>query len=415
MSQPPTSADITVVGAGAAGLLAAITAARTAPHATTLLLDGSPKPGSKIRISGGGRCNVTHVKVTPQDYAGSSPNAIKKILKRFTVKDTINFFAQQGVTLKQEPTGKLFPTTDKATTIWQALLDAAQSAGVQFHYPCRVTAIQPLANGRFTLTTSTSTITTTHLIIATGGQSIPQTGSDGLGYQLVTHLGHQLTPRWPALVPLLLPKNHFLPQLKGITQDVSLTLWSATNRKLISFSGSLLCTHFGLSGPVVLDISRHFLAQPDATLTLNWLPQLDPQTLDQNLQQLGKQQLSTYLRPLLPDRLATALLTTANIPLDQTGATLTRDQRKALLTALTALPLPITTSRGFNFAEVTAGGVPLDQLHLKTMASRHHPHLYLCGEICDVDGRIGGFNFQWAWASGYVAGQAAGQSAHTTR
>lgn len=406
--QPTAEADVTIIGAGAAGLMAAIWAGRTLPRRRIIVLDGAAKLGAKILVAGGGRCNVTHDVVTADAYAGGSRNAIKKILQRFDVPATIAFFRTLGVELKREETGKLFPTTDQARTVLQALLAGVQQSGVTIYHPCRVATITHQATG-FLVAGDWGQVRTERVILATGGKSLPKSGSDGAGYQLAQTLGHTLTPRiLPALVPLTLPKEHILCSLSGLAVEASLEVRAGSGKRLATFTGSTLCTHFGLSGPAVLDISRYWLdAQcndPQSTLVINWWPGETAQTFDAQVLALGKQAPITLLRRQLPDRLARALCNAAEIDPSAPGHSLTRDQRKALVRTVVEWPLPVTGSRGFTYAEVTAGGIPLDEIDLRTMGSRPCPGLYLCGEICDVDGRIGGYNFQWAWSSGYVAG-----------
>ncbi|HYO87577.1 MAG TPA: aminoacetone oxidase family FAD-binding enzyme, partial [Candidatus Limnocylindrales bacterium] len=253
------------------------------------------------------------------------------------------------------------------------------------------------------------------VILATGGKSLPKTGSDGGGYALARALGHTLTPRvFPALVPLLLPEGHFLRSLSGVSIDAALSVHSATGKRLHSLSGAVLFTHFGLSGPGVLDISRFWLdahaRDAGASLVMNTLPGPSPEVLDTDLRALGRLTPLSYLSRRLPDRLARALVAEAGLDPALPASQLPRDSRRALVATITALRLPVTGDRGFTYAEVTAGGVPLSELHPDTLESRLCPGLYLCGEICDVDGRIGGYNFQWAWASGYVTGSAAGRA-----
>jgi predicted Rossmann fold flavoprotein len=251
------------------------------------------------------------------------------------------------------------------------------------------------------------------VILATGGMALPKTGSDGHGYTIARALGHSITPRvFPALVPLTMPKDHWICQLSGITLDTTLELRSATNKRLKQFTNSTLCTHFGLSGPGPLDMSRYYTAckHEDAgtRLVLNWLPGETIESMDAALQQLGKSSPARLLREKgLPDRLAEGICRAAAVDPGVAGHTMIRDNRKNLAQMIVETPLPISGDRGFTYAEVTAGGVPLGEIHLETMESRVCPGLHLCGEICDVDGRIGGFNFQWAWASGFVAGTSA--------
>ncbi len=411
----PSYANIAIIGAGAAGLMAAVHAARANPALNVVALDGARSLGAKILVAGGGRCNVTHHHVDEAAFAGSSRNAIKKVLRRFDVPQTINFFQQLGVQLKREETGKLFPVTDRARTVLNALLTACRSAGVQIMHPWRVKAVAAsTADGsnppHFTITNDHGAqLHADRVILATGGMSLPKTGSDGHGYTLARSLGHSVTSRvLPALVPLTLPKDHFICRLSGLTLPATLDVRTATGKRLTSFTNSTLCTHFGLSGPCVLDISRYYLdAKFDdagARLIINWLPEETVESIDAMLLGLGKVSPVKALSSMLPERLARELCREANIEPAAPAHQLRKDQRRALARACSEMELPITGNRGFGHAEVTAGGVPLAELHLNTMESRIQPRLHLCGELCDVDGRIGGFNFQWAWASGYVAG-----------
>ncbi|MFN8379278.1 MAG: aminoacetone oxidase family FAD-binding enzyme [Anaerolineae bacterium] len=408
------STDIAIIGAGAAGLMAAIQAGRNAPGARIVALDGAAKLGSKILVAGGGRCNVTHESVSASDYAGSTPGAIGKVLRHFTVDDTVRFFAEQGVPLKREETGKLFPVSNRARTVLDALVAAAQEAGVSLLHPRRVEQLE-LLDGGFRLSGPWGSLTTRRVILATGGKSLPKSGSDGGGYALAQRMGHTLTPRiFPALVPLLLPAHHFLRELSGISFDCVLTVTSGTGKRLHSMAGAALCTHFGLSGPAALDVSRHWLDaradDPNTALLMSVLPDESPEHLDAVLRELGRTTPLNALSRRLPDRLARAFVVEAGIEPSLSASQLTREARRGLVTTLTALRLPIAGDRGYTYAEVTAGGVPLSEFHLDTMESRVCPGLHLCGEICDVDGRIGGFNFQWAWASGATAGTAAGRA-----
>ncbi|MDX2147498.1 MAG: NAD(P)/FAD-dependent oxidoreductase [Planctomycetota bacterium] len=451
-------ADIIVVGCGAAGLFAAIWAKRAAPHLAVIALDGAARLGAKILVAGGGRCNVTHHAVDESAYAGSSRNSVKKVLRQFDVPATVAFFRDLGVELKREETGKLFPTTDDAHSVLNAMLDAAAEAQVGIIHPWRVARIEqhegdfvvhrepaaaateggdgsapapsPGARPRNVLAlhplATRPSLRARRLILATGGKSLPKTGSDGAGYQFARQLGHSITPTvCPALVPLTLGE-HFLRSLSGVALPATLSIRSATGKVLHTLTNSLLLTHFGLSGPAALDISRFWThargADPGARMVVNFLPGARPEDIDRELAGATNGTVLRYLTSRapdqaqlapgdqadpLPERLARALCEHASC--DPTGrpASLPREARKRLAGACTELALPITGDRGYLFAEVTAGGVPLAELRLETMESRPCPGLHLCGEICDVDGRIGGFNFQWAWASGYVAGKGA--------
>jgi predicted Rossmann fold flavoprotein len=397
--------DVAIVGAGAAGLMAGIFAKRTAPNQQIVLLDSAKKIGAKILVAGGGRCNVTHEVVDEHAYAGSSRNAIKKVLRRFDVPQTIAFFETLGVKLKREDTGKLFPVTDDAHTVLNALTSALDAPILHQH---RVDSVQKQADG-FMVRGEWGELFAKRVILATGGRSLPKSGSDGHGYVLAKALGHTVT-RYitPALVPLTLPSDHFIVSLSGLTVPTTLTLHDHNGKKHQAFTNSMLCTHFGLSGPGVLDISRYWIdlqhTDPKAHLRINWLPDMSAETLDAQLQQPHAQSIGRYLGQWLPERLARTLCTEAQLDFTLAIQRLTREQRRALVRMVTDYSLPISGNRGYTYAEVTAGGVPLSEIVLERMASRVCEGLHLCGELCDVDGRIGGFNFQWAWASGYVAG-----------
>lgn len=403
-------AQVIVVGAGAAGLFAAIHAGRAG--ARVIALDGAKTIGAKILVAGGGRCNVTHHSVDEKAYAGSSPNAIKNVLRRYGVAETVKFFEAYGVELKREDTGKLFPTTDDAHTILNALLRAANDAGVVIHHPRRVTAITRDADGGFTINGDSGALRAPRLILCTGGKALPKSGSDGLGYEFARALGHSITNDvFPALVPLILPGTHVLRTLSGLTLDTTLTLKSSTSKVLKEFTNSLLCTHFGLSGPCALDMSRYWRAalieDAGAGLFANFIAGEREDTLDAKILASRAANPLGFLREHVPERLARTLCEVAAVDPAAILRQLTREQRKALARAACALPLHVEGDRGFTYAEVTMGGVPLAEVKLDTMESRVCPGLHLAGEILDVDGRIGGFNFQWAWASGFVAGGAA--------
>lgn len=441
-----TSVDVAVIGAGAAGLMAALWAGRTRRDAgvapRVVALDGARTLGAKILVAGGGRCNVTHDKVDESSYAGSSRHAIKKVLRAFDVPVTVEFFRELGVELKREETGKLFPVTDSARTVLTALLRGVNESGAQIWNPWRVDRIEALAPDKpgdaatgFEITaspglpdaasgppTTPATLRARRVILCTGGMSLPKSGSDGHGYALARALGHSVTPLvFPALVPLLLPQDHFLLELSGIACEATLELRSATGKRLVSFTNSTLCTHFGLSGPGPLDISRFVLDalgpepidpadRSRGGLFINWMPRQTTESLDRCLLDGGKRPVAGVLREVLPERLALALCAQARIDPRLYCSALAREPRRTLARLTTDMPIPLRGSRGFNYAEVTAGGVPLAEIRLETMESRVCPGLHLAGEICDVDGRIGGYNFQWAWASGFIAGGAAARA-----
>ena len=412
-----------MVGAGAAGLATAIFTARAAPHLRVRCLDGARRVGAKILVSGGSRCNVTNREVTERDFWGGSSRVVRNVLRAFPAARAAAFFEELGVRLHEEEDGKLFPDTNRSRTVLDALLAEAARLGIAIDTEHRVTRIRRETD--FTLsidrragalasadTTSASAVSARVVVVATGGRSLPKTGSDGLGYDLVRGLGHGYIDTTPALAPLVLDGQRHA-SLAGVSQSASLSL-RVDGRIAVRLAGSLLWTHFGMSGPVVLNMSRHWhrarLDGESADVVVNLCPgetfeSLDAWWLDQERDR-SRAQASTVLSTRLPAAIADAWLDAAGIDRDTTMAHVGREERRRLVHALVEGPVAVLDSRGYGYAEVTAGGIPLDEIDPATMQSRVCPGLYLVGEILDVDGRLGGFNFQWAWSSGWVAGHA---------
>ncbi|BFU94642.1 MAG: putative Oxidoreductase with FAD/NAD(P)-binding domain [Nitrospira sp.] len=411
------TADVVIVGAGAAGLTAAIFAAQA--HANDnriVLLDGAATIGVKILVSGGGRCNVTHHTVAPTDFFGNR-RIIKNILAGFPVPDTIAWFASLGVELKREETGKLFPVTDKARTVLSALVSGCQAHGVEILCRHRVNRIDQAPDQHdgqaFMVHHLHGSVVAKKVVLATGGRSLPKSGSDGTGYVMAEQLGHRISPTSPALVPLVLDEGMFHRHLTGLSQIVRLT--TVIERKRVDQrTGSLLWTHFGISGPVVMDASRFWTLAwhqgKDADVFANFLPDSTPEDVDQWFVQQAVQSphrsIVKTLSQRVPARFAEEI--SRHVGCDPLGplAQCPRQDRLRLVGALIRFRLPIVRDRGWNHAEVTTGGVPLEEVDYRTMESRLVSGLYLIGEMLDCDGRIGGFNFQWAWATGSLAGRA---------
>ncbi|MBI5868584.1 MAG: aminoacetone oxidase family FAD-binding enzyme [candidate division Zixibacteria bacterium] len=415
-----TEYDIAIVGAGAAGMAAAIAAGEAASGSRLriVIIEGARKPGAKILVSGGGRCNVTNQVVSPKDFWGGPRPTIRKVLGAFDVHHTIEWFRQLGVRLKLEPDGKYFPVTDNAQTVLDARLERVATLGIQLLPSTRVTRLTPRSDHFEIGLSQGSPISARRVIIATGGLALPKSGSDGAGMSMLQRLGHTVVPTTPALAPLILGKSPDLggrfSEFSGASMEVRLRL--RRNRRVIAeLTGALLFTHFGVSGPVAMNLSRHWLrarlADERAALQVTMgSPALSSTEAADHwlIQQAAKhprQHLATILATLFPDRFAKALA--AELGDARTLAHLTREERLRLAGMLSDLPLPVTGTRDYSHAEATAGGVDLHEIDPRRMQSRKIPGLYLCGEILDVDGRIGGFNFQWAWSSGHVAGWAA--------
>jgi predicted Rossmann fold flavoprotein len=395
--------DLAIVGAGAAGLAAGIFAAETSPGLRTVLLDGAPRLGAKILVAGGGRCNVTHEVVRPEDFHGVR-TFVKHVLAAFDAAAAVRWFESLAVPLKREPTGKLFPVSDRARDVLDALVRRCGELGVEIRTGAKVATVAAGESG-FTIDGG---LPARQVVLATGGRSVPATGSDGSGYAIARALGHTVTETFPALVPLVLADGFLHAGLSGVSHEVELTV-RAGGRVIERRCGSLLWTHFGVSGPVVLDASRTWIANPGARLEAALLPGVPFEVLERRLVEAPRA-LGRVLADDLPARVGEAVARQVGIDPAARASRLAREDRRRLVHALTALELPVVRDRGWNHAEVTAGGVPLEEVDFRTMVSRRVPGLYLAGEILDCDGRIGGFNFQWAWATGHLAGRAAARA-----
>jgi len=412
--------DIAIIGSGAAGLAAGVFAAQAGREAGRRLrivaLDGAKSIGAKILVSGGGRCNVTHDHITPADYNGSKI-IVRNVLAGFDEKATARWFESLGAPLKREEGGKMFPASDSARTVVQALVRRCGELDVRIRLGHRVEEIAPPVHraAEFVVRHRHGELLAARVIIATGGRALPGSGSDGSGYDLVRRLGHSVSETYPALVPLLLDPSFFHKDLSGQSVEAELTTLS-DGKAIDRRTGSLLWTHFGISGPVVLDASRHWVISHATARTTqmrcSFLPGHAFESMESRIIALAAsrphQSIARALGEPLPQRLAQAIVTFVGIDPQTPLPHLSRQHRRQLVHAITAMTLPVVGDRGWNHAEVTAGGVPLAEIDYRTMESRKVPGLYLVGEILDCDGRIGGFNFQWAWATGYLAGCSSG-------
>ncbi len=423
--------DVLIVGAGAAGLMAGIAAAGRG--ARVLVLDGAKKVGAKILVSGGNRCNVTNEFIHPSRFHTESdpnPDAAKRgdgrgsfvgrVLRAFNARATHAFFEAIDVPLKLEPTGKYFPVSDSSRTVLNALLQELETSGAELKTSSRVQKIA-YNDDHWQVTTevsngaaSTCTYSAKALILCSGGKALPKTGSDGSGYNFALQWGHTLIRTTPALTPLLaqpLPHAH----LSGIALPVQLNLHHE-NQTLETRDGSFLFTHLGYSGPVALDISRHVARRrwehPKAQVKVRWLPEIEPQDEGRWWQEFvrtgAKKTFAAALQAHFPNRVAqTFAQPFPEIPLGRFDAPTQKQAREQLFSC----PIPVHEIDNYTRAEATAGGISLSEIEPATMESKLKPSLFLAGEICDVDGWLGGYNFQWAWSSGTVAGRAAAKMA----
>jgi predicted Rossmann fold flavoprotein len=400
---------IGIIGGGAAGLMSAISAAE-AGCKSAAVFEGNIRCGTKILMSGGTRCNVTNRLVRPEHFFGGSRNFIKNVLSAFSDKAAIEFFEGLGVKLKQEPTGKYFPADDDANSVLSALINRIKGMDVSIYNSTKISDID-YQDGVFILKSGKQEFTAGRVIITTGGKSYPSTGSDGTGYSLAEKLGHSIITPLPALTPILLDEPE-LKSLSGITINAKLSIIQ-NNKKHIEIENSLLLTHVGISGPAALNISREVerLKNEDIKLVINFLPLFTYDSLLEDfryyLSRNPDKTIINYFREKLPDNLCTVLFRLAGVDVSKKPYSISKDEIKKLSTTFTNYNLKFTGVKGFQQAEVTAGGVPLEEIKYQTMESKIRKGLYFAGEILDVDGIIGGYNFQWAWSSGFIAGRAA--------
>ncbi|UTH32162.1 NAD(P)/FAD-dependent oxidoreductase [Ectopseudomonas hydrolytica] len=388
--------EVLIIGAGAAGLMCAATAA--ARGRRVLVLDHANKAGKKILMSGGGRCNFTNMYCEPGNFLSQNPHFCKSALARFTQWDFIGLVAKHGVPYHEKKLGQLF-CDNKSSDILELLLAECSDAGAEIRLNTAVHAIARTEGG-FLLQTDLGEVTCQSLVIACGGLSIPTLGATGFGYQVARQFGHEVLPTRAGLVPFTLTD----PQLKTLCTELSGTsvedcLVSCNGQ---SFKENILFTHRGLSGPAILQISSYW--QPGDTLHIDLLPHIDlPEWLATQQRERGNSELKTLLAELFTKKMAALLVDSwfVNKPLKQ----YTPGELKAIAERLSDWQLVPAGTEGYRTAEVTLGGVDTREVSSKTLESLKVPGLYFIGEVLDVTGHLGGFNFQWAWASGYAAAQ----------
>ncbi|MCD9007780.1 NAD(P)/FAD-dependent oxidoreductase [Luteimonas sp. XNQY3] len=393
---PTTDWDVIVLGAGAAGLMAAIAAGQRGRR--VLVLDHANKVGKKILMSGGGHCNFTNTGTTPAQYLSDNPHFCKSALARYTPQDFVELVDRHGIAWHEKELGQLF-CDGSSKQIVQLLLDEADAVGVQVRTHCAVQLPRRVDDG-YAIDTAAGRLRCASLIVATGGLSIPSMGATGFGYELARSFGHTLVPTRAGLVPLTLSGKHQerLDALSGVALDVEAGCNDAF------FRNRMLVTHRGISGPAILQISSYW--QPGDDLRLDLLPGRDALAWLQTQQaERPGTELKNVLAELMPRRFAQRLceIWLPNRPMKQ----FTPPQLQDTAALLQAWPLVASGTEGYRTAEVTLGGVDTGGVSSRTMESQHAPGLYFIGEVLDVTGWLGGYNFQWAWASGMAAGSAA--------
>ena len=407
--------EVVIIGAGAAGFLAATQAARRGLR--VVLLEKNRKPGVKILMSGGTRCNLTQAtdRRGIVEAFGPQGSFLHSALSVLGPDELVVLFEAEGVPTKVEPTGKIFPVSNRAVDVVEALRRMLERSGAELRLDEPVVSIERAGDG-FSISTPRGELQTEKIVLTSGGQSYPGCGTTGEGYAWAKQLGHKIVPPRPALVPLL-SDAPWVHELSGVTvpdvlvrivdANVSEAKQQPAAKPLAERRGSFLFTHFGLSGPVVMDVSRAVTARPDAgawQAVCDFVPALHEQQVSEQIA-AGKQTVLAAIAEWLPKRLAEALLAESGLPGNRRVAELSKKHRNQLLLAPKRMPIPIRGSQGFKKAEVTAGGIDLREVDSKTMQSKLCPNLYFAGEVLDLDGPIGGYNFQAAFSTGWLAGQ----------
>ncbi|MEM6835533.1 MAG: NAD(P)/FAD-dependent oxidoreductase [Cyanobacteria bacterium P01_C01_bin.120] len=401
--------QVIVIGGGAAGFFGAIACAAAAPDAQVTLLEAAAKPLGKVRISGGGRCNVTHHCFDPALLVQHYPRggkALRGAFSRFQPQDTVNWYRRRGVRLKTEADGRMFPTTDDSGTIVDCLLSETRRVGVTLRTKAMVAAVEKTA-GEFVVTLKSGER-------LSGDRLLLATGSSPHGHRIAQKLGHTVAPTVPSLFTFNIPQRS-LHELAGVAVDPVIAKLTVPQAKNLTQSGPLLITHWGLSGPAVLKLSAwgaRALHEADyrATLTVNWLPALTADAVRETLlltkQTVAKRAIANYCPFDLPKRLWRYWVQQGGLADTATWANLSKKALNQLVEAIARGTFTIQGKGVFKDEFVTCGGIKLSEVNFKTMASRRCPGLYLAGEVLDIDGVTGGFNFQSAWTTGWLAGQA---------
>ncbi len=400
----PTTFDTIVLGAGAAGLFCAGMAGQLGQK--VLLIDHAAKVAEKIRISGGGRCNFTNRDTTPAQFLSANPDFCRSALARYSPADFIALVQRHGIKFHEKHKGQLF-CDGSAEQIITLLLDEAAAGAVTRWQPCSVAAVRQTADG-FELDTPHGMVCTRQLVVATGGLSIPKIGASDFGYRLARQFGHKIIEPRPALVPLTFDAAAWAPLVPLAGASLAADISTGSGRNKGRFREDLLFTHRGLSGPAVLQISSYW--QPGEALTLDLLPGLDAAAWLREAKQQSRRQLGNALAGLLPQRLADAWLARLGLDAAKPLPELRDRDLQQLADALSRWTVTPSGTEGYRKAEVTAGGVDTRELDSRSMASKRCAGLYFIGEVVDVTGWLGGYNFQWAWASAAACARACAQA-----
>lgn len=395
---------VLIVGGGASGMMAALTAAED-PHNHVTLLERQNRVGRKLLATGNGRCNLTNLHAQVSHYHGRRPEFVQSCLSQFSVPDTLQLFRTLGLLTVTEPSGKVYPFSDQANSVVDVLRFALQNRGVDLRCGCEVQSVSRKARG-YSVKTAEESFYGDKLIIACGGAAGSKLGGTDLGYRLLSSMGHSVTELHPSLVQLKADTT-FTRALKGVRADARLTL-KRDGRTVMENCGEVQFTDFGISGPAIFEMSREASFGGEQVLLLDLLPPLDESELTSFLaqKQLAMPQvtLEDFLTGMLHNRLGRVVLKQAGFDLTRTAQTVSAQELQGIAHQIKYFPLIITGVMGLELAQVTAGGVSTDEFRPDTLESRLCPGLFATGEVLDIDGDCGGFNLQWAWSSGRVAG-----------
>jgi predicted Rossmann fold flavoprotein len=412
-----TKFDLVIIGGGAAGIIAAISAKRQFPQRKICLIDRTFTLGRKILVSGAGRCNITNINLDrdyKSRYYGADPQFIEQVFTKFGYQQIMDFFHELGIETyveRKTSIGKVFPITDSAKNVVAILEDELHLLDIQIRLNTEVTGIKK-TNTTFTVTTNNGVFESQKLIVATGGMTYPALGANGSSYSLLKKLGHTIQEPVPAALPLT-AKDPLCHELQGVKLEAQVT--SIIDGKAIKTkTDDVMFAQYGLSGPAILNVSREISLhcnrekQGGTEIAINFFPNKSLQEATTYMTKIWQARpLKTIEKSfwgLFPAKVSAAILKTINIPIDKSVKDLSENEKQSIMKRFVEYKIKISGTRGWNEAEFTAGGVETNEVNAATLESKIVPGLYFCGEILNVDGDIGGFNLSWAWSSGWIAG-----------
>lgn len=398
--------EIAVIGGGASGLMAAITAKKLGKE--VIILERKDRILKKVLITGNGRCNITNVNANISNYFGKNISSVENILNRFTPQDTMDFFNELGIVCNEENRGKVYPLSGQASSVVDALRFEAEKLGIKIETEFYVRKIEKDGFKFRIYSEDRKKIEAGRVIIAAGGQSYPELGSNGSGFELAKELGHSVTKLSPSIVQLKTEKYQ-VKGLQGIKTDVAVTAYG-DNKKICTYDGELLFTDYGISGNVVFNISFVMPLYKNVEFEIDFMEKFDYNELYEMLKErkriLSHLTMENYFNGMINKKLGQFLSKVSGIEkLSKPVKDLNDSDIRKLCTVLKKYRVKILETTGFKNAQVTAGGVSLDEVNTETLESKIVKGLYFSGEVLDVYGECGGFNLQWAWASGYIAGE----------